>query len=69
MNRENWSPVWGAVIFLVGWNLCRHKRGKSTLCCSREDVPPGLMTAAAIAFVGWFAPHYELKRKRFSCRH
>lgn len=59
MSRENWSPVWGALFFTLGWNACRHVRGKSTICCSREDVPRGVVAV----ILGWLIAHYEGKRK------
>lgn len=62
VNRENWSPVWLALIGTLGWNYFRHRADKSTLCQSREDVPPGVMAAALLALIGWLIPHYERRR-------
>jgi hypothetical protein len=44
----------------LGLNYHRHRHGRSTICSTcRQYVGPRAMTAAVLAVVGWFIPHYS----------
>ena len=49
---------------VIGWNLDRHRRDKSTICCWVRLLPPALFLAGWAGFNVWFVPHVLRGYKR-----
>lgn len=53
-------PVWAALIGTLGYNVHRHRHGKSTLCSSaRTRVPAPALEVALTVGLAWLVNHYR----------
>lgn len=53
-------PVWVALMGTLGYNVWRHKHGRSTLCSStRTKVPPHVFDAGWAVLSVWLTNHYR----------